>query len=109
MILYVNYLYIAGLAGAQGRPARWAPKSSNPYEGHAPNTSAPGAGRGARGAKKECLPWITDTESYRDLQESYRTTLLPNLKSVCFGSCPDLIIKERTAAALACSNNSVPI
>jgi hypothetical protein len=48
------------------------------------------------------LSWvreIIDTESYRDLQESYR--VLPNMKSARFGSCPGLTIKERTAAALA--------
>ncbi len=29
------------------------------------------------------------------------TTFFPNLKSAWLGSCPDLTIKERTAAALA--------
>jgi hypothetical protein len=38
------------------------------------------------------------TDIYNKVTE--RTTFLPNLKSALFGSCPDLMIKERTAAAL---------
>ncbi len=74
MILYVNYLYIAGLAGAQGRPARWATRTKGTGR-WAPNTSAPGAGRGARGAKKECPPWIKDTELPRFTRKLPRVQL----------------------------------
>jgi hypothetical protein len=45
------------------------------------------------------LPVVIDTESYRDLQESYGAYNF--VTEALFGSCPDLIIKERTAAVLA--------
>jgi hypothetical protein len=45
---------------------------------------------------------VIDTENYRDLQENYRAyNFVSELEIRAVGSCPDLIIKERTAAALA--------
>ncbi len=58
-----------------------------------PATQAPQEATACCGNRYRKLPRFT-----RKLPS---TTLLPNLKSALFGSCPDLIIKERTAAALA--------
>jgi hypothetical protein len=45
---------------------------------------------------------VTDTEKYVIHNKvTERATFLRNLKSALFWSCPDLTIKERTAAALA--------